>query len=313
MKGLTDYITHSPWSDVLTVSFVYTDDGYKAINTNVLPERKFAPQGTPEFSDSEVITIALFAEMVFDGDEDKTLHFIRQYHLDMFPNLLDNSRFNRRRRALTEVMEAVREYLRDRWHVAHPLDQEEAHLRLVDSAPISICTYTRASRCQSIPFEWRDEWFGVCTSKKSKFFGPRCHVTTTLDQMIDSWLLAPGSYEDRKPMVALLENRHGISIIGAKGYVSEELADQLWDEGEHLLLALKRDNQKERWPKGIQSILGYLRHRVETAFSVLTTVFNFEHPQSRSLSGLIYRTTTKILAHTISIFLAETLTPELSN
>lgn len=103
MKGLTDYITHSPWSDVLTVSFVYTDDGYKAINTNVLPERKFAPQGTPEFSDSEVITIALFAEMVFDGDEDKTLHFIRQYHLDMFPNLLDTLFLRKQRRFLFDL------------------------------------------------------------------------------------------------------------------------------------------------------------------------------------------------------------------
>lgn len=313
MKGLTDYITCAVWDDILTVSYVYTDDGYKAIDAEVRPQRKFAPQGKAEFSDSEVITVALFGEMVFDGDEDKTLHFIRQYHLEMFPRLLDKSRFNRRRRALTQVMEAIRVYLRDRWHVAHPLHPDEAHLRLVDSAPISICTYTRASRCQSIPVEWRDEWFGVCTSKKCKFFGPRCHLMTTLDQMIDTWLLAPGSYEDRKPMIALLEHRQGIGLIGDKGYVSQELADRLWDEGQHLLLALKRDNQKEPWPDGIQRILGYLRHRVETTFSVLSTVFNLEHPYARSFSGLINRITTKILAHTLSFFLAETLTPQLSN
>ena len=313
MKGLTDYITQSMWSDILTVNYVLIDDSYKKISPVVCPGRKFSPHGTPEFSDSEVITIALFAEMVFHGDEDKTLHFLRQYHLDLFPNLLDNSRFNRRRHQLTQVMEAIREQLRDRWRAAHPLAEEEAHLRLVDSAPISICTYTRGGRCQTIPLEWRDEWFGVCTSKKSKFFGPRCHVMTTLDQMIDTWLLAPGSYDDRKPMVALLENRQGLGLIGDKGYVSQDLGERLWDEGEHLLLALKKDNQKEQWPSGIQKILGYLRLRVETTFSVLTAVFNFERPKSRSLSGLINRTTTKILSHTMSFFLAEMLTPELSN
>lgn len=313
MKGLTDYITQSAWSDILTVNFVLIDDCYQQIDSALLPNRKFAPQGTPEFSDSEVITIALFAEMIFNGDEDKTLHFIRQYHLEMFPNLLDNSRFNRRRRQLTQVMEAIREHLRDLWRAIHPLDEAEVHLRLVDSAPISMCTYTRGGRCTSIPLDWRDEWFGVCTSKKSKFFGPRCHVTTTLDQMIDTWLLAPGSYDDRKPMAALLENQQGLGVIGDKGYVSQDLADRLWEEGEHLLLALKRDNQKVQWPSGIQKILGYLRHRVETVFSVLTTVFNFERPKSRSLSGLINRVTTKILAHTMSFFLAEILTPELSN
>ena len=111
MKGLTDNIKRSPWGAILTVSYVYVDDGHKTIDLGLKPKRKYAPQGTPEFSDSEVITVALFAETVFDGDEDKTLHFIRQYHLDMFPNLLDKSRFNRRRRELTDVMKAIRTYL----------------------------------------------------------------------------------------------------------------------------------------------------------------------------------------------------------
>lgn len=313
MRGLTDYITQAGWSDILTVQYVLVDDCYQQLDASILPERKFAPQGVPDFSDSEVITIALFGEMVFAGDEDKTLHFIGQYHLDLFPDLLDNSRFNRRRHQLVAVMEAIREKLRDRWRREHPLDEEEENLRIVDSAPISICTYTRGGRCQSIPLEWRDEWFGVCSSKKTKFFGARCHITTTLDQMIDTWLLAPGSYDDRKPMVALLENRQGLGIIGDKGYVSEDLANRLWEDDQHLLLTLKKDNQKEQWPGGIQRILGYLRHRVETTFSVLQTVFNFERPKSRSLAGLMARTTTKILAHTISFFLAEILTPELSN
>ena len=313
MKGLTEYITQETWVDILTVIYVLVDEYYQTINLNLKPCRKFAPQGKAEFSDSEVITLALFAEMSFAGDEEKTLHFIRQYHLALFPNLLDNSRFNRRRHQLADTMEAIRQKLRDCWRANHPLAEDVANLRLVDSAPISICTYTRGSRCQTVPLEWRDQWFGVCSSKKSRFFGPRCHLTVTLDQMIDTWLLAPGSCQDRKPMAALLEKQEGLTIIGDKGYVSKELEDQLWDDGKHLLLSLKRDNQKEQWPKGIQKILGSLRHRVETAFSVLNTVFNFERPKSRSMVGLIARTTTKILAHTISFFLAEFLTPEVSN
>ena len=312
MRGLTNYITQTAWSDILTVQFILIDDCYQQLEQHLLPTRKFTPFGEPDFSDSEVITIALFGEMVFSGAEDKTVHFIRQYHLDMFPNLLDKSRFNRRRHQLVEIMEAIRGKLRDLWREAHPLDDTENELRIVDSAPISICTYTRGGRCQSIPIDWRDEWFGVCTSKKAKFFGARCHITTTLDQMIDTWLLAPGSYDDRKPMIALLENRKGLGIIGDKGYVGKDVAKRLWESGEHLLLSLKKGNQAP-WPDGIQRILGYLRHRVETTFSVLETVFNFERPKSRSLAGLITRTTTKILAHTISFFLAEILTPELSN
>jgi len=313
VKGLTDYITECRWEDILIATFVLVDDSYRALPGVVIPNRKYSPQGGPLFSDSEVITIALFGEMVFEGAEDKVLHFIRQYHLDLFPQLLDDSRFNRRKQRLGEAMEAIRCLLRDRWRAQHPLDPEEASLRLVDSAPISICTYTRGSRCQSIPLEWRDEWFGVCTSKKTKFFGPRCHMLTTLDQMIDAWLLAPGSFEDRKPLIPLLEDRQKLGVIGDKGYVSEDLEERLWEEGEHLLLALKRKNQTAQWPDGIQRLLGRLRHGIETAFSVLTAVFNFEQPGSRSFAGLVTRITAKILAYTVSFFLAEMLTPQLSN
>lgn len=313
MKGLTDYITECSWEDILISLYVLIDDSYQAMNKCYVPNRKHTPGGQPDFSDNEVITIALFGEMVFAGAEDKTLHFIRQYHQRLFPKLLTNNRFNRRKHQLAETMEAIRCYLRDQWRRRHPLPKDVAYLRLVDSAPIPMCTYTRGSRCQSVDIDWRDEFFGVCTSKKMKFFGTRCHMLTTLDQMIDTWLLAPASYEDRKPLIGLLENRQGLGLIGDKGYVCQELEERLWQLDEHLLLALKRKNQKEQWPPGIQKILGQLRHNVETAFSVLTTVFNFEKPGSRSMSGYIARVTTKILAHTVSFFLAELLTPQLSN
>lgn len=313
MKGLTEYITQCDWGDVLTTLFVLIDDVHQELDKCYVPNRNHTPQGEPEFSDSEVIAITLFGEMVFAGAEDKTLHFIRQYHLDMFPRLLSNNRFNRRKQALAATMEAIRCSLRDQWRKEHPLETDVAHLRLVDSAPISMCTYTRGSRCQSVALDWRDDWFGVCASKKTRFFGARCHITTTVDQMIDTWLLAPGSYEDRKPLVALLEGRQGLGVIGDKGYVSQDLEDRLWEVGEHLLLALKRQNQKAQWPADIQKVLGMLRHNIETTFSVLTTVFNFEKPGSRSMSGFIARTTAKILAHTVSFFLADALTPQLSN
>lgn len=313
MKGLTDYITESKWEDIIITLYVLIDEAYQALDKCYVANRKHSPKGSPEFSDSEVITISLFGEMVFAGAEDKTLHFIRQYHLDLFPRLLTNDRFNRRKQKLGLTMEAIRCYLRDRWREQHPLQKAVAHLRLVDSAPIPMCTYTRGSRCQSVDIDWRDEFFGVCPSKKMKFFGSRCHLLTTLDQMIDTWLLAPGSYEDRKPLIALLEGRQRLGIIGDKGYISADLEDRLWELDEHLLLALKRKNQEDQWPVGIQKILGQLRHNIETAFSVLTTVFNFEKPGSRSRAGFITRVTSKILAHTVSFFLAETLTPQLSN
>ena len=308
MEGLTDYITKSNWEDILTVTYVLVDDAWPTLPQTAVPRRQRGP--APEMSDSEVVTVALLVDSIFDGDEEKGLSFLRQYHATLFPTLLDDSRFNRRRRDLWAAMEALRCHFRDAWREAHPQDSDVSFLRVIDSAPIPICTYSRGSRCQSIPLEQRDEWFGVCTSKKTKFFGPRCHATVYLDQMLDSWCLAPGSYHDLRPVPALLEGQRNLAAIGDKAYISPDLDSQVWEDGEHLVLALRKVNQKVQWPKGIQLILGKIRHRIETAFSVLTTAFNFDKLGSRSFSGMVARATTRVLAYTLSFFLAEILTPD---
>ena len=61
MRGLTDYITRVAWSDILTVQYILIDDCYQQLAVNLLPQRKFTPFGEPDFSDAEVITIALLA------------------------------------------------------------------------------------------------------------------------------------------------------------------------------------------------------------------------------------------------------------
>lgn len=51
--------------------------------------------------------------------------------------------------------------------------------------------------------------------------------------------------------------------------------------------------------------MGRVRHRVETVFSVLTTVFNVQRPRGRSLAGHVVRVATCILAHTLSFLIAQ--------
>lgn len=51
-------------------------------------------------------------------------------------------------------MEGLTDYMRE----AHPQEHDVAFLRVINSASIPICTYSRGSRCQSIPLDQRDEW-----------------------------------------------------------------------------------------------------------------------------------------------------------
>jgi len=317
MKGLTDYITEQAWEDTLIATYVLVADRLERAAQVARFVRSRGPE--PDYDDAQIITIALAADYWFDGNEEKALHFLRQYHSNLWSNgIPDTSRFNVRRRMLLWVIEALRSCFRDEWRqqrqatpteAAEAADLDwEARIRLVDSAPVILTSRGRGGRTPTIEPEQRAEWFGVCTSQDFKFFGARLHATVDLDQMLDEWVLAPGSYPDLKVFPALCDGYAGLIYIGDKGYVGEDRENFVWERGRHLLLPLRRDNQQAQWPEGVQKILGRLRHRIETTFSVMTTAFNLRLPQGRSFTGFVARTATKMLAYTISFFLARLFT-----
>lgn len=217
MNGLTNYITQWQWSDIITTWYVWVDDMYQLIVENLSePLRSRGPE--PHMSDSEVITVSLIIETFFQGHEEVGYGFVTQYLREMFPNLLDLDRLNVCRRSLIAVMEQIRRLLRDQ-----KLDRTNL-IRIVDSAPITLMTYTRGNRSQSAI---GSEYFGVITSKKAKFFGLRLHATVTDDQLIDEWLVAPASVHDVVALNTLLADARDIVVLGDKAYNDQELEDRL--------------------------------------------------------------------------------------
>jgi len=294
MNGLTDYITEQTWTDTITTWYVLVDDAYqRVIARQGGPLRARGP--LPDMSDSEVITISLVIETYFQGHEEVGYAFVGQYLRDLFPRLLDGDRFNARRRALVGLIEMVRRDLRDQ-----KLNTQE-RVRLVDSAPVTLMTYTRGNRSQSVV---GSDYFGVITSKKSKFFGLRLHLTVTPNQLVDEWLLAPAAEHDVKVLDTLLLDCRDLILIADKAYNDAELENRLWHKRRIQLLPLRRTNQKQQWSDAIRRALGRVRHRVETVFSVLTTTFNIQRPRGRTLAGHVVRIATCILAHTLSFFMA---------
>jgi hypothetical protein len=293
MNGLTNYITETPWEETITIWYIHVDDAYQSVCAKLSrPVRKRGPE--PTMSDSEVITVALIIETFFQGHEEVGYAFVCQYLGDLFRHLLDLDRFNLRRRRLVGLIEAIRRELRDQ------IINHKDRVRIVDSAPITLMTYTRGSRCKTV---LGSEYFGVVTSKKGKFFGLRLHATVTAEQLIDEWLLAPASATDAKVLDELVLDCRELSIIGDKAYNDAELEERLWRKRRIHLLPLRKDNQEAQWSDEIRRILGRVRHRVETVFSTLTTVFNVQRPRGRSLAGHVTRIATCVLAHTLSFLM----------
>lgn len=290
MTGLTDYITQSNWEDIFTIWYVLIDDAYQHL-VHCLGRRLRRRGPEPDFADSEVITVAMVIEAFFHGHEDLGLTFLRQYHMDLFPQLLDKSQFNRRRRALTGVMEMIRQQL------TQPLINPDDEIRVIDSAPVPACTYTRQNDCETVV---GPEYRGVVVSKRAKLFGHRFHATITLDQVVDRWMIAPAATHDGQVTLEFFEGQNDLWVLADYAFQSTTNVPLLKEKRNIILTTAKRKDAVKPRPAWFRRLLRRLRRRIETTLSVMTTVFNLETPGSRSLSGLLCRLTTTVLVYNLS-------------
>jgi len=175
------------------------------------------------------------------------------------------------------------------------LAAERGAVRLIDSAPIFVATNGRGGANQTSAGA---EYFGVAKSQGVKVFGFRLTLTTTTDQVVDRWMLAPASHHDSTTMAAALEECADCLVIGDGAYHNPTTEPVLERRG-IAVLAPPRQDSRQPWPKRFRQLVTRLRRRIETALSVLTTVFNIEHRQARSLHGLVSRISTRLLAYNL--------------
>lgn len=292
MKNMTNYITEAKWVDVFLVWYVLIDEAYQSLERQYGEWRQSGP--APVFSDSEVITVALIIDTYFHGDEELGLSFLRQYHGELFPHLPSDGHFNERRTRLGPLIEQIRCWL----SANEGLLDETDPVRLIDSAPIFVATYGRGGDNQTLTGH---EYFGVAKSQGAKVFGLRLDLTTSHDQVIDQWMLAPAALHDSTTMPALVEGQEEILLVGDGAYHNPTIEPVLRNNHQIEVLAPPRlDCRFGTWSKAERLIHSCFRRPIESALSLLATVFHIEYPHSRSLHGLVSRIATRILAYTCS-------------
>ena len=122
---------------VLTIIFTIVDDTMKG--SPMIQQTLNRPGPAPRLCDSEVVTLAIYQELIGEPRED---HFYRLHQEQLrpyFPGLNERSRYNRRKRDLWCVILAVRISLQV---VLEALELEET--AAIDSAPVPCVGYKRA-------------------------------------------------------------------------------------------------------------------------------------------------------------------------
>lgn len=278
---------------ILTTIFTIVDDTLKAPKFVSLLHRSSGP--VPEMSDSEVITLALYEEIIGEPRED---HFYRLYKdqlLPYFPCLIERSRYNRRKKALWKIILAIR------MAVLIILHASEETVGIIDSAPVPVVTYKRNKK----QTDFTTAGYGVCSSKAMKYFGYKLHTIVGLCGAIIDFMLSAANHHDSQALEEFVGMQEKLqTVLGDKAYWVPEIMSWLKEQRGIVLLASKKDNQKQTEEEKKQAKqYNKIRLMVETVNAHLQGQFHLSKHYAKSTLGLFTRIAAKITAHTMGMLI----------
>jgi hypothetical protein len=246
-------------------------------------------------SDSELLTMALVGECR-DWDKETTMLSQWREHRDLFPHIPSQSRFNRRRRALMDAFNLIRQV------VLSTLDLSADGQAAIDSVPVPVVNFHLVPGSTG---DWAAHGadFGKVASSKITSFGFKLHLLVSLGGLVLDFELAPASAADLNVGTELLAEHTDLTVFGDKGYISAELARHWVLHNRLKLLTLPRRNQRQQLPPALQRSFNAVRQIIETVNAQLTEQFNLQLKHAHTFTGLCTRLLTKLTAHTLCVYL----------
>lgn len=147
------------------------------------------------------------------------------------------------------------------------------------------------------------EYRSVVISKRAKLFGHRFYATATVYQVIDHWMIAPAALKEGKMTPAFFEDQYNLLVLADYSFQSPLDIHWLQENRNITLTTAKRKDALQPHPTRFRRLLRRLRRRIETAFGVMTVIFNLETPGFRRLGGLLCRLATTVLAYNLSFLM----------
>lgn len=285
---------------VLIVMLIIVEDILKQPRVS---QALMRPGPKPSCPDAQIITVALYQELVGDPRED---HFYRMQApilREYFPRLPERSRYNRRKRSLAWIILLVRMV------ILEMLGIDQCLTGIIDSAPVPVVGYKRDKSPN-----WSEvAAYGRCAAKALKFYG--CRLTTLVSDsgiILDFVLTAANHYDNQvvPEFIGQYAYHHLLEkIIGDKAYNDQLLQAGLLNELGIVLKAPKKDNQvvKADDPFVSSKAEATQRLKVEQANSQLQEQLHLSKHYAKSVHGLFTRIAAKVTAHTIGILINLTL------
>ena len=237
----------------------------------------------PNLSDLELISLTILAEFKSIDSEHQLFREIKGWEIE---TKVERSVYNRRKRKLFPYIEKLR------IKMAEKFNKFENYF-VIDSMPLEVCKMARSSRskiCKEVDYAIPNK--GFCASQNLHFYGYKLHAICTINGVFQSFDLSPASVHDIHYLQDIKTQLSDCVILGDKGYLSQTIQLDLFNEVNIELETPKRKNQKDYKPQFYQ--FKKYRKRIETLFSQLCDQFMIRRNYAKSFEGFKTRILAKI-------------------
>lgn len=237
----------------------------------------------PKLSDIELIGLIILAEFKSIDSEHQLFREIKGFEIE--PKI-ERSVYNRRKRKLFPFIEEIRMKMVDK------LNESENYF-VVDSMPLEVCKISRSSRsriCKDVDYAYPNK--GFCASQNLHFYGYKLHAVCSISGVFQSFDISPESVHDIHYLQDIKLQMSDFVLLGDKGYLSQTIQLDLFNEVNIELETPKRKNQKDYKPQFYQ--FKKYRKRIETLFSQLCDQFMIRRNYAKTFQGFKTRILAKI-------------------
>jgi hypothetical protein len=244
-----------------------------------------------KMSDLQVISLAVAAESASIDSENWLFSKLRTDYKSELPELIDRSRFNRRRRLLSDhILELTK-----RISISLNID---SGIDLVDSMPCPIVKNSRErsySICKEDPLTAPRK--GYSAVDKRYYIGYKLHLLINEHGVFQDLQVTPANVHDLNFLKDLQpeEYSYGKTLLADKGYISQVVQTDLFTQYQIDLKVPYKKNQKNCIPEH-NKLLGVKRRRIEVFFAQLCDQFRMKLNYAKSFQGFLSRLRSKIAA-----------------
>jgi len=276
---------------LLVTVFVIVDDWYQ----KAIPPRNHLPGVKPKLSDSEILTLALIMDYLPFPGETQFLGFMEANYSQWFPDLLDQSQFNRRLRRLEGKLETLR-----RSWVMQLGAIEEVNF-LIDTKPLPVVGYRRDKRHSDFSGSAN---YGYCAARKLKYFGYKLVMLSTVAGLPIAYDLVPANTDEREAVGSVLSQVSGSDVYGDKGFIGQDWQEQIHSYTGNRIWTIHRSNQHHQSSPELKRLISRVRQRIEGVFhEVQNTGRNPERLLNKTIEGFATHIAAKIASHTLRTLL----------